>query len=784
MKSRRKIYSLIAAATFILTIVGAVNGETFVGGELAEDTTWSDSVVLDETVTVPTDIVLNIKPGTTVSMRDSVSLIVYGRLIADGNEAEPIRFTRYEPGTTWKQIMFIEAADSRFNHCIFEYADSEGAHQDYYEPGPRNYHEAIVALASHIDFDGCTFQNLPDESSHAEGDAMAIISDDPNHPGEASANIRNCQFLSIGQGIHTRFSYILVEDCFFTGKRGDNDDVDLWGESTPQPLIKNNLFLNPQHDDMINPTRCSAVITGNVIMGSDDHGVVLRDKGFPVVMNNLIVDCRNGGIAIENSCDALLVNNTIVDCGRGLRLFDLGRWGPPYRLNPGGGNATVINCIIWDCSQPVTLADSSSTEIEDTGSHITISYSDIAGGPDGVIISGNNSTLTWGQGNIDIDPQFIDSANNNFHLSPCSPCINQGDPNYIGEPNETDLDSNPRVIGGRIDMGVYEYPFIYDKKDEGSIQGSWWKYSNNPVFSAGEPLQWDNCLVGIVTVLKDDAEPVNRYKMWYVGGETQFCEGAGIGYATSYDGINWVRSKNNPVLEPIESWSVQGFSGICVIKDGSIYKLWYEGIDSQSTSHIGYATSLDGINWDINNSNPVFSPGGNDAWDNEDVGNPCIIKEDSIYKMWYWGDDVTTGIDQIGLAISNNGINWQRVGSEPVIAPDPDIWWQGGEETGTPHVLRLNSGYVMAYHAADRSGTPRIGFATSVDGLQWNKELNPVLDIGSDNDWDSVGVITGSLILEESHLKLWYLGIDASENIQVGLAISCDDVIVDTGADN
>ena len=34
--------------------------------------------------------------------------------------------------------------------------------------------------------------------------------------------------------------------------------------------------------------------------------------------------------------------------------------------------------------------------------------------------------------------------------------INAGDPNYISEPNETDLDGSPRIIAGRIDMGAYE----------------------------------------------------------------------------------------------------------------------------------------------------------------------------------------------------------------------------------------------------------------------------------------------------------------------------------------
>jgi parallel beta-helix repeat protein len=216
---------------------------------------------------------------------------------------------------------------------------------------------------------------------------------------------------------------------------------------------------------MINPTRCSAVIIGNVIAGCDDHGVVLRDKGYPIMINNLIYNCSNAGIAVENSCHALLVNNTIVNCGRGLRLFDLGRWGPPYRLNPGGGTATVVNCVIWDCPRPVTLADSSNTQIEDRGSHITIKYSDIEGGQEAISVSGSHSTVTWGQGNIDTDPQFAAINSGDYHLKSqagrwdatsaswvkddlTSPCIDSGDPM---SPIGRELFPN----GGIINMGAY-----------------------------------------------------------------------------------------------------------------------------------------------------------------------------------------------------------------------------------------------------------------------------------------------------------------------------------------
>jgi predicted outer membrane repeat protein len=81
---------------------------------------------------------------------------------------------------------------------------------------------------------------------------------------------------------------------------------------------------------------------------------------------------------------------------------------------------------------------------------------------------------TWafgGMGNIDADPLFVDQGyrdvngvwiEGDYHLVFGSPCIDAGDPNYIAEPNETDLDGNQRVLDGDddgipvVDMGAYE----------------------------------------------------------------------------------------------------------------------------------------------------------------------------------------------------------------------------------------------------------------------------------------------------------------------------------------
>ncbi len=133
----------------------------------------------------------------------------------------------------------------------------------------------------------------------------------------------------------------------------------------------------------------------------------------------------------------------------------------------GYSSTTIANCILWANEAPngpeLYLAEDSNA---------LVNYTDVQGGPNDVYI-GPDCTLSWGLGNIDVDPCFVepgywdandtpDDVNDDFwiegdyYLLPNSLCIDAGDPNYIPEPNETDIDGNPRIINGRIDMGAYE----------------------------------------------------------------------------------------------------------------------------------------------------------------------------------------------------------------------------------------------------------------------------------------------------------------------------------------
>ncbi len=234
---------------------------------------------------------------------------------------------------------------------------------------------------------------------------------------------------------------------------------------------------------------------------------------------------------------------------------------------------------------------------------------------------------------------------------------------------------------------------------------TWTKSPFNPIIDVGLSGNWDSDGIHAPSVLKEGS---NDYKMWYSG------IGSGgnwrIGYATSTDGVNWVRYGTSPVLDLGAPGSYDGVHayGPNVIKDGGIYKMYYNLHDGAYV-RVGMATSSDGITWtkydgpDVDtNADPVVDIGSPGAWDDTYVSYPSVIKDsDGTYKMWYAGYNYSGW--QGGYAYSNDGLNWNK-NAAPILTTNSDYSqgapFDGGAAT-FPAVLKDGEAYKIFYSGSD-----------------------------------------------------------------------------------
>ncbi len=257
----------------------------------------------------------------------------------------------------------------------------------------------------------CTFRN---NSAENDGGGM--------YNRLSSTVLTNCSFIGNsadhgGGGIQTIFSNMTLIDSTFSGNWGGQGGA-MYNHGDPSPMIRNCTFDRNSanfggvmQNRFSGPTLINCIFSGN----SAYEGGVIRD----ITSNSTLTNCT----FVANSAPE----------GRALACDSY------QHSNPS--NIQLANCILWDGGDEIWNNDNSL---------ITITYSNVQGGWPGAP----------GAGNINANPLFVDPANGDYHLLPDSPCINTGDPDYIAGPDETDLDGKPRVIGGRIDMGAYEFNHI------------------------------------------------------------------------------------------------------------------------------------------------------------------------------------------------------------------------------------------------------------------------------------------------------------------------------------
>ncbi len=192
------------------------------------------------------------------------------------------------------------------------------------------------------------------------------------------------------------------------------------------------------------PTISRCIITGN--LSSYPGGGVAVLGGAPRFRDCWIVDnstsagsypAEGGGVSLRLGAEAVFEQCTVA-------------FNRTYALKGGGfrfedaGESELRGCIVWGNTTSSSTAPSQLSVV--AGLPPVLSFCDVQGNYAGI-------------GNFDANPQFVvNGPLGDYHLKPDSPCVDAGDPCFPLEPDDLDIDGEPRLAGPRIDLGADERP--------------------------------------------------------------------------------------------------------------------------------------------------------------------------------------------------------------------------------------------------------------------------------------------------------------------------------------
>ncbi|MHC4500051.1 MAG: lamin tail domain-containing protein, partial [Planctomycetota bacterium] len=290
------------------------------------------------------------------------------------------------------------------------------------DPNERNIGLYETILSGDLDGDdGPNFTNNADNSYHvvtgsatddtAVLDGFTITGGNADGPApsdkgggmyndQGSPTVTSCEFSLnsariCGAGMYNYFSgVIIISDCTFSDNSAGYEGGAIFNWIS-DPILTNSVF------------------SGNTAGG--DGGGMFTNHGFATLGNCTFsentADRYGGGIYNAKLYDDVVLTNCIF-------------WGNVAEEGPQIG-----------LGEPVM-----------GGAETFVSYCDIQGGQLDVYDPGE--MLRWGDGNIDADPSFADEASGDYHLLPCSPAIDAGDPT-------SDYTDEPWPNGSIINMGAY-----------------------------------------------------------------------------------------------------------------------------------------------------------------------------------------------------------------------------------------------------------------------------------------------------------------------------------------
>jgi sucrose-6-phosphate hydrolase SacC (GH32 family) len=198
-------------------------------------------------------------------------------------------------------------------------------------------------------------------------------------------------------------------------------------------------------------------------------------------------------------------------------------------------------------------------------------------------------------------------------------------------------------------------------------------------------------------------------------------------------------------------------------------QFWYWYVSGPRGRHsLGLARANE---WDYQDAkswrkekHPVLEPGPWGSWDERAVADPDVIRVEPYFYLYYLGQD-RGARQKIGVARSRDGVRWEKLRSNPVLAAD--------ENVGEPAVWQSHGFYWMLYTVRQADQTRHLRLARSTDGVHWTALA---AEFRGAQAWDSKVMCDATVVVAGGRVLVWFGGGDVArpdENIhgQIGFGV-------------